>query len=74
VRVRRLLEAVPVSYVIVDKLEFLDLSRRYALPAVNGDPIGWHLVYSILLPHSPPWIKPADLNGTQIYQRITPLQ
>jgi hypothetical protein len=71
VRVRRLLEAVPVSYVIVDKLEFLDLSRRYALPAVKGDPIGWHLVYSILLPHSPPWIKPADLNGTQIYQRIT---
>jgi hypothetical protein len=71
VRVRRLLEAVPVSYVIVDKLEFLDLSRRYALPAVNGDPIGWHLVYSIPLPHSPPWIKPADLNGTQIYQRIT---
>jgi hypothetical protein len=71
-RARRLLEAVPVSYVIVDELEFLDVSRRYALPAVKGDPLGWHLVHTILLPHSPPWIKPADsVNGTQIYQRIT---
>jgi hypothetical protein len=45
---RRLLEAVPVSYVIVDELGFgEDMSRRYALPAVESDPAGWHLVHSI---------------------------
>jgi len=75
VRVRRLLEGVPVSYVIVDQLEFLDLSRRYALPAVKSDPLGWHLVHSTQLPYRPWWIKPADfVHGTQIYQRITGLQ
>jgi hypothetical protein len=41
---RRLLEAVPVSYVIVDQLGFLDISRRYALPAMESDPAGWRLV------------------------------
>jgi hypothetical protein len=44
---RQLLEAVPVSYVIVDELEFIDISRRYALPAVEDDPTGWSLVHSI---------------------------
>ena len=33
-----LLECVPVSYVIVDKLKFVDMSRRYARPAVESDP------------------------------------
>jgi len=71
-RARRLLETVPVSYVIVDQLEFQDVSRRYALSAVKSNPIGWHLVHSIRLPHRPWWIKPADfLYGTQIYQRVT---
>jgi hypothetical protein len=56
-RARRLLEAVPVSYVIIDELKFLDMSRRYARPAVEGDPLGWHLVHSV--------------NGTQIYERTT---
>ena len=41
---KRLLETVPVSYVIIDQLEFLDISRRYALPAIENDPAGWHLV------------------------------
>jgi len=56
-RARRLLEAVPVSYVVIDELKFLDISRRYALPAVKGDPEAWHLVYSI--------------KGIQIYQRAS---
>jgi len=56
-RARRLLEAVPVSYVIVDDFRHRDFSRRYARPAVESDPVGWHLVYSI--------------EGTQIYQRAT---
>jgi hypothetical protein len=54
---RRLIEAVPISYVIIDELKFLDMSRRYARPAVEGDPLGWHPVHSI--------------NGTQIYERAT---
>jgi hypothetical protein len=46
-RARRLLEAVPVLYVIIDEFRYRDFSRRYALPAVEGDAADWHLVYSI---------------------------
>ena len=46
IRARRLLEAVPVSYVIVTEMgETADFSR-YSLPAVQGDPVNWSLVYS----------------------------
>ena len=45
-RARRLLEMVPASYVIVDELDFVDISRRYARPAVESDPTGWRVVYS----------------------------
>jgi hypothetical protein len=54
-RERRLLEAVPVSYVIIDEFRYRDFSRRYVLPAVEGA-AGWHLVYSI--------------KGTRIYKRV----
>ena len=46
-RARRQLEAVPVKYVIIDEFEYRDFSRRYALPAVEDDPLTWRLVYSI---------------------------
>ena len=55
VRERHLLDAVPISYVIIDNLEFLDVSRRYALPAVEDDPTDWHLVQSF--------------DGTKVYKR-----
>ena len=55
VRARHLLESVPVSYVIVDKLGFTDVSRRYARPAVESDPMRWRLIHSMM-------------NGTQIYE------
>ena len=55
-RARRLLEAVPVSYVVIDELKFLDMSRRYAHPAVEGDSLGWHPVHSV--------------KGTQIYEHV----
>ena len=45
-RARRLLEMVPASYVIIDGLDFVDISRRYARPAVESDPTGWRVVYS----------------------------
>lgn len=56
-RERQLLAALPASYVIVDNLEFLDISRRYAEPAIEGDPAGWRLVYSV--------------NGTNVYQHVS---
>ena len=57
-RARHLLEAVPVSYVIIDEIgEMASFGRRYALPAVQGDVVGWPLVYSV--------------DGTQIYKRAT---
>jgi len=53
---RRLLATVPVSYVIIDKLEFLDVSRRYARPAVEGAPAEWRLAHSF--------------EGTKTYEHI----
>jgi len=58
VRARLLLDSVPVSYVIVDNWEFLDLSRRYARPAMESNPADWEVVQSI--------------NRTQIYRRLHP--
>ncbi|MDQ3118696.1 MAG: hypothetical protein M3Q89_03890 [Verrucomicrobiota bacterium] len=55
---RRLLEAVPVSHVVVDEMGFLDVSRRYALPAVQDDPATWQVVHSV--------------KGVRIYER-TPI-
>lgn len=43
----QLLRDVPVSYVIVDSLDFLDVSRRYALPAVTSDPAAWECVHQV---------------------------
>jgi hypothetical protein len=74
-RAQQLLEGVPISYVIVDELEFLDLSRRYARPAVKNHPTSWQLVYSTHVRHRPWWIKPDDfVYGTQIFQRVTDRQ
>jgi hypothetical protein len=43
---RRLLEAVPVRYLVVDSLEFIDVSRRYAAPVTRAYSREWQLVYS----------------------------
>jgi hypothetical protein len=50
----RLLETVPVSYVIVDELGPREFVRRYALPAVESHPTSWRVVHTI--------------NGTRIYE------
>ena len=42
----RLLEAVPVKYLVVDSLEFVDVSRRYAAPVARAYQHDWKLVYS----------------------------
>ena len=46
-RARKLLETVPVSLVIADNWKFLDMSRRYLLPALESDPAGWPIVHRI---------------------------
>jgi hypothetical protein len=53
---QRLLEDVPVRYLVVDSLEFVDITRRYALPAVNAFPGRWELVFS------------SGGSGSQIYR------
>ena len=60
VHAHRLLEAVPVSYVIVDELEFADMSRRYALPAVESHPADWRLVH--------------EIDNTRIYEHTAGMQ
>ena len=43
----RLIEGVPVKYVLVDDFAYRDFSRRYALPAVENNPARWRLVYAV---------------------------
>lgn len=45
-RERQLLKDVPVSYVIVDRLQALDVTRRYVQPAME-EGTGWDLAYGI---------------------------
>jgi hypothetical protein len=42
---QRLLDSVPVRYVVVDGLEFTDVSRRYAAPAIVAHADLWTTVY-----------------------------
>ena len=57
VHARLLLEKVPVSYVIIESWEFLDMSRRYAQPAMESDGSDWRLAKAI--------------GRTKIYQRVS---
>jgi hypothetical protein len=45
-RERRLLDSVPVKYVLLDDLEYPGISQRYAAPAVEGHTEIWKWVYS----------------------------
>lgn len=42
----RLLDTVPVTWVILDELEFTDVSRRYAARVVEARPESWRKVYT----------------------------
>ncbi len=55
--VQRLLDGVPVTYLVIDDLEFLDVSRRYGQPVVERHPDNWTLVYGV------------EGTGPRIYQR-----
>jgi hypothetical protein len=55
---RRLLDLVPVSYVVLDGFEEPGVSRRYAAPAVQGRPAEWRQVFE------------APGGGAQVYERV----
>ena len=42
---QRLLDSVPVTYLILDNFRFIDVSTRYAAPVVSTLPARWELVY-----------------------------
>jgi hypothetical protein len=53
----RLVESVPVEYLIIDDLGFVDVSSRYAAPIVRTFPERWTLIHS------------TPDGGTRIYRR-----
>jgi hypothetical protein len=55
---QRLLDAVPVTYVIVDELDFVDVTRRYVGPTIRRHPGLWHLDYQV----------PGS--NTRVYRRV----
>ena len=44
-RAQRLMDAVPLSYLVVDSLEFVDVGRRYTMPVIEATPDRWEMVY-----------------------------
>lgn len=57
-RAAELLDQVPVTYLIVDQLSFLDVGRRYTLPAIHEAPNHWRLIYA------------TNDSGPKIYRRV----
>jgi hypothetical protein len=57
-RAAALLDQVPVTYLIVDQLSFLDVGRRYTIPAIQSAPDRWRLIYA------------TNDSGPKIYRRV----
>jgi hypothetical protein len=55
---RRLLDSVPVRYVIEGDFEFLDIDARYVGPMVRTQPESWKLVYT------------GEDKKTRVYERL----
>jgi hypothetical protein len=55
---QRLVDSVPGRYVVIDSLDFVDISRRYAAPMVEAFPKLWELIYG------------TSDNGSHIYRRV----
>jgi hypothetical protein len=56
---QRLLDAVPVRYIVVDHLEYPGISERYGEPTVRNNPRLWRRVY-----------QTAD-GLAQVYERVS---
>jgi hypothetical protein len=59
-RAQELVDGVPVQYLVVDALSFLDIGRRYTRPMLEHFPERWRLIYGTV-----------D-SGPRIYQRLLP--
>jgi hypothetical protein len=57
---QRLLDSVPIRYVIIDDIAYPGFVRRYALPAIENHPDLWRRVYT------------APASATWIYERVSP--
>jgi hypothetical protein len=57
VNAQRLLDSVPVRYLIVDDLDFSDMTRRYVQPVADARPDLWSRVYA------------SQRGGVRIYRR-----
>jgi hypothetical protein len=57
-RAAALLDSVPVTYLVVDQLSFLDVGRRYTVPAIRRAPDHWRLIYAV------------NDSGPKIYRRV----
>jgi hypothetical protein len=60
-KAQRLLDSVPVKYVIVDKMEFLDVVRRYTAPVIKSHPELWQRVHTV---------SSRSKNYTRVYRRV----
>jgi hypothetical protein len=58
-RAAELLAGVPVTYLVVDQLSFLDVSRRYGAPVTRAASAEWALVYA------------QNDSGPRIYRRVS---
>ena len=54
-RAQRLLDSVPAGYLVLDQLDFLDVSHRYAAPVVSSHASLWELAF--------------DNGGVRVYRR-----
>jgi len=54
----RYLDAVPVSYLVLDELGLPGISERYAAPVVVRHPAAWHLIYT------------TPGTGVRVYERV----
>jgi len=55
-KLNRLLDSVPISFVVIDEMKFPVTARRYVLPALKAHGSKWKLVY--------------EEGKTQVYQRL----
>jgi hypothetical protein len=51
-KAQRLIDSVPAIYLVLDSLDFIDITKRYAEPLVSAYPNRWELVYSSVNKHS----------------------
>ena len=47
-----------MTYLVVDQLSFLDVGRRYTIPAIERGPDRWRLIYAV------------NDSGPRIYRRV----